>query len=69
MKRTPVSTTVLIAASIGAWLLWKTNGDAKEHTPLSLDGSPIDWQPDLPTALEVAARTKKPLMVLFRCEP
>jgi len=69
LKRNVVLLSVLLVACIGAWVAWRSPGDAKEHEPLSLEGSPIAWQPDLPTALEVAARTKKPLMVLFRCEP
>lgn len=70
MKRLVVLSLLVTAAVAGAAFVWHgRTGSAKEHEPLPLTGSPIAWQPDLATALEVAARTRKPLMVLFRCEP
>lgn len=68
MKRIVLAAALAVAALGGAYAWYAERGRAKDHESLSLDGAPIDWYENLNEAREVAARTKRPLMLLFRCE-
>jgi hypothetical protein len=69
MRRIVPTSLLALAVLAGAYAWHVERGGAKDHETVSLDGAPIAWHEDLAEAREIAARTKRPLMLLFRCEP